>query len=98
MYADDINGLKSTGVSKGILDMNFKTGKGTIKGYTVRTFSNGDKTVSSYKGQPVGKGHSKGKYTIISGTGSWEELTVREHGIPDRWLQESAILILKVSD
>jgi len=72
VYADDINGLKSTGINKGILDMNFKTGKGTIKGYTVRTFSNGDKMFSSYEGQPAGKGHSKGTYKIISGTGSLE--------------------------
>ena len=72
VYADVINSLKSTGVNKGILDMNFKTGKGTIKGYTVRTFSNGDKMFSKYEGQPVGKGHSKGTFTIISGTGSLE--------------------------
>jgi hypothetical protein len=72
VYADDINGLSSTGVNKGILDMNFKTGKGTVRGYTVRTFSNGDKMISNYEGYPVGKGHSQGTYTIISGTGNFE--------------------------
>ncbi len=72
VYADDINGHKSTGVNKGILDMNFKSGTGTVKGYTVRTFSNGDKMFTRYEGQPAGKGHSKGTYTIISGTGSLE--------------------------
>ena len=72
VYADDTNGLTSTGVNKGILDMNFKTGKGTIRGYTVRTFSNGDKMVSNYEGQPAGKGRSEGTYTIASGTGTFE--------------------------
>jgi hypothetical protein len=72
VYADEINGEKSTGINKGILDMNFKTGKGTIIGYTVRTFPNGDKMFSKYEGQPVGKGHSKGTYTITSGTGRLE--------------------------
>jgi hypothetical protein len=72
VYAEDTNGLTSTGVNKGILDMNFKTGKGTIRGYTVRTFSNGDRVVSSYEGQPTGKGRSEGTYTITSGTGGLE--------------------------
>ena len=69
VYAEDTNGLTSTGVNKGILDMNFKTGKGTIRGYTVRTFSNGDRMVSNYEGQPTGKGRSEGTYTVTSGTG-----------------------------
>jgi hypothetical protein len=72
VYTDGINGEKSTGINSGILDMNFKTGKGTVKGYVVRTYPNGDKIFSSYEGEPAGKGHSKGIYTIISGTGSLE--------------------------
>ena len=98
VYADDINGLKSTGVNKGILDMNFKTGKGTIKGYTVRTFSNGDKMFSNYEGQPVGKGHSKGTLQSSQERGVWKVSKVREHGSPDRWLRESIILISRVND
>lgn len=72
VYFDGKTGEKSTGISKGILDMNFKTGKGTIKGYVVRTFSNGDKMISSYEGKPVGRGHSKGTFTYTRGTGKLE--------------------------
>lgn len=72
VYFDEKTGAKSTGISKGILDMNFKTGKGTVKGYVVRTFSNGDKLISSYEGKPVGKGHSKGTFTLTRGTGKLE--------------------------
>jgi len=72
IYLDEKTGEKSTGINKGILDMNLKTGKGTVKGYVIRSFPNGDKIISQYEGQPVGKGHSKGTYTIKEGTGNWE--------------------------
>lgn len=72
VYVDAKTGEKSTGINKGILDMNFKTGKGTVKGYTVRTFSNGDKMFVSYEGKPVGRGHSKGTFTYTGGTGKLE--------------------------
>jgi hypothetical protein len=72
VYVDEKTGEQSTGTSKGLMDMNFKTGKGSISGYVVRTFSNGDVLVSSYEGKPAGRGHSKGTFTVIRGTGSLE--------------------------
>ncbi len=72
VYIDEKTGEKSTGISRGTLDMNFKTGKGTVKGYVVRTFSNGDKVISMYEGNPAGKGRSKGTFTVIRGTGKLE--------------------------
>jgi hypothetical protein len=72
VYFNEKTGEKSTGISSGLLDMNFKTGKGTVNGYVVRTYSNGDKVISSTEGKPVGKGHSKGTFTIIRGTGKYK--------------------------
>ena len=72
VYVNEKTGEKSTGISSGLLDMNFKTGVGTVKGYVVRTYSNGDQVISSIEGKPVGKGHSKGTFTIIRGTGKFE--------------------------
>ncbi|BBO66197.1 hypothetical protein DSCA_01270 [Desulfosarcina alkanivorans] len=42
------------------MDINIKTGKGTMTGYTVWTFPNGDKMISKWEGKPVGKGMSEG--------------------------------------
>jgi len=74
VYTDSDTGEKSFGVNKGFLDMNMKTGKGTMSGYSVRTFPNGDKMISKWEGKPVGKGHAQGTYTIVNGTGGLEGL------------------------
>ena len=75
VYTDSDTGEKSVGTGKGLLDMNVKTGKGTLKGYTVRTFTNGDTYVSEWEGKPVEKGISQGTYKIVKGTGTLEGLT-----------------------
>ena len=72
IWVDDKTGEKSTGVSCGLMDMNFKTGKGLIKGYSVRSYPNGEKWSSKYEGKPVGKGHNKGTFTYIGGTGKYK--------------------------
>jgi hypothetical protein len=74
VYTDSDTGEKSVGRTTGILDMNMKTGKGTMRGYAVRTFPNGDKYIGTWEGKPVGEGHTQGTYTIINGTGSLEGL------------------------
>ena len=75
VYTDSDTGENSVGTGKGLLDMNVKTGKGTMTGYTVRTFKNGDTYVSEWEGKPVGKGTSQGTYKIVKGTGTLEGLT-----------------------
>ena len=75
VYTDSDSGENSVGTGKGQIDMNVKTGKGTMKGYTVRTFQNGDTYVSEWEGKPVGKGTTQGTYKIVKGTGTLEGLT-----------------------
>ena len=74
VYIASDTGEKSLGLSKGFLDMNMKTGIGTMRGYSVRTFPNGDKMISKWEGKPVGKGHTQGTFTIVNGTGGLEGL------------------------
>jgi hypothetical protein len=38
-------------------------------GYAVETFPNGDKFIRMHEGKPVGKGHWKGTWSILKGTG-----------------------------
>ena len=75
VYTDSDTGENSVGKGKGLLDMNVKTGKGTLKGYSIRTFSNGDTYVSEWEGKPVEKGIAQGTYKILKGTGTLEGLT-----------------------
>ena len=70
-----MTGEKSTAVSCGTMDINPKTGKGIIRGYSVRTYPNGEKWFSKYEGKPVAKGHSKGTYIYNGGTGKYEGLS-----------------------
>lgn len=66
---------KSTAISRGIMDFNAKTGKGTLSGYSVRTYKNGEKWFSRYEGKPAGKGRWEGTHTYHGGTGKYEGMT-----------------------
>ena len=72
VYFNEKTGEKLTRVGQNILDINLKTGKGTLKGYGVMTSPNGDKRFTISEGKPVGKGHWKGTYTYTKGTGKLE--------------------------
>jgi hypothetical protein len=61
-----------TGLSTGIVDMNVKTGKGTLNGYVVTTYPNGDKLYSKTEGQMIGNGQAEGTALYIGGTGNFE--------------------------
>jgi hypothetical protein len=65
-------GVKVVATSKNLMDINLKTGQGTLKGYAVETFPNGDKIIRMHEGKPVGKGHWKGTWSILKGTGKRE--------------------------
>lgn len=65
-------GEKVVATSKSLMDVNLKTGQGTLKGYAVETFPNGDKFFRTHEGKPVGKGHWKGTWRILKGTGKRE--------------------------
>jgi hypothetical protein len=72
VYSKDKNGEIPTGVSSGVIDMNVKTGKGTLKGYVVSTYPNGDKLFTRTEGQLIGKGQAEGTYKYVGGTGNME--------------------------
>jgi hypothetical protein len=72
LYIDETTGEKTVSTGKNMVDVNFKTGQGALKGYGVETFPNGDKLVRSHEGKIVGKGHWKGTWSIMKGTGKYE--------------------------
>jgi hypothetical protein len=72
VHFNKATGEKFPQVSKVILDFNYKTGQGTLKSYAVMTSPSGDKIFTEGKGSPVGKGHWKGTYVYIKGTGKYE--------------------------
>jgi hypothetical protein len=63
---------KPTGISTGIVDMNVKTGQGTLKGYVVISYPNGDKLHLKTEGQLLGSGKTEGTAVYVGGTGRFE--------------------------
>jgi hypothetical protein len=72
LYIDEKTGEKAVSTAKNLMDINLKTGQGSLKGYGVETFPSGDKLVRTHEGKPVGPGHWKGTWSIIKGTGKYE--------------------------
>jgi hypothetical protein len=72
VYSKNKNGEIPTGVSSGMIDMNVKTGKGTLKGYVVSTYPNGDKLFTRTEGQLIGNGQAEGTFKYVGGTGNME--------------------------
>ena len=75
IYFSDITGKKYAGSAVNTMDINLKTGQGSVQGYGVTTDKDGDKTIRTHKGKPVGKGHWKGTWNFIKGTGKYEGVT-----------------------
>ena len=69
---DETTGGRTLDRGIGMMDINPKTGLVTISGYGVFTDKDGDKTVRKIEGKAVGKGHSKGVWTYVKGTGKHE--------------------------
>ena len=72
LMINDKTGEKVVATAKNFMDINLKTGQGTLKGYAVETFPNGDMFIRMHEGKPVGKGHWKGTWSILKGTGKHE--------------------------
>ena len=64
------NGI--TGISKGLMDINVKTGKGTLQGYVELTYPNGDKLFTKTEGKLIGNGQAEGTGVYVRGTGNLE--------------------------
>ena len=72
IYINEITGEKSASISIGLMDFNIKTGMGSGHGYGITTTRDGDKQIRSWEGKSVEKGHMKGTYSYIMGTGKYE--------------------------
>ena len=72
VYVFEKTGEKFVSISRNTFDINLKTGQGTLKGYGVSTYANGDTSFRTHEGKPVGKGHWKGTWIITKGTGKYE--------------------------
>ena len=72
VYSKTKDGEILTGISRGLVDMNVKTGQGTMQGYVVITYPNGDKIFTKTEGQLLGKGRAEGTGVYIGGTGRFE--------------------------
>jgi hypothetical protein len=83
IYINNKTGEKHVSICINNWDINLKTGQGTLKGYGVSTYPNGDKIFRRHEGKTVGKGHWKGTYSYIKGTGKYER--VKGKGIWDAY-------------
>lgn len=72
IHFDEITDEKYVSSNVNFADFNTKTGQGFMQGYGTFTYKDGDKVFRSYEGKPVGKGHWKGTYVYIKGTGKYE--------------------------
>jgi hypothetical protein len=72
IYINQNTGEKSVSTTKNMMDINVKTGQGTLKGYGETTYPNGDKIFRVHEGKPVGKGHWQGTHSYLKGTGKYE--------------------------
>ena len=72
IYFDELTGERWAGPEANMLDINLKTGQGFVQGYGSVTDKDGDKQFRTHEGKPVGKGHWKGTWTCVKGTGKYE--------------------------
>ncbi len=72
IWINEITGEKTAGISRNTMDINLKTGQGTLRGYGLGTDPDGDKIFRMHEGKPVGKGHWKGTWSYFKGTGKYE--------------------------
>jgi hypothetical protein len=72
LYVDEKTGEKSVGDDVNTMDINMKTGQGSLSGYGWTADKDGDKIIRTHEGKPVGKGHWKGTFKYIKGTGKYE--------------------------
>jgi hypothetical protein len=75
IYINETTGEKSMSVSIGLMDMNSKMKQASGHGYAMGTFEDGSKVFRTWEGKAVGKGHWKGSWTVIGGTGKHQGAT-----------------------
>lgn len=72
IYINEINNEKFTSSQVTTMDVNLKTGDGSLNGYGISAYMNGDITTRKFEGKSVGKGHWKGTWSFVKGTGKYD--------------------------
>ena len=72
LYVNNKTGEKTVSTTVNTMDINMKTGQGSVRGYGWNVDKDGDKIIRTHEGKPVGKGHWRGTYKWIRGTGKYE--------------------------
>lgn len=72
IYFNENTGERLHGPFVNFMDINMKTGQGFLQGYGSTIDKDGDKIFRTHKGNPVGKGHWKGTWIYVKGTGKYE--------------------------
>lgn len=78
IYINETTGEKHHSVSIGLMDINPKKKQVSGHGYGISFYKDG-KTLRTWKGQAVGKGHWKGTWTVVeggTGGGTWETFSI----------------------
>ena len=96
VFINKKTGEKTVSISTNTMDINPKTGKVTLKGYGVGTAANGDQLIREQVGQAVGKGHYKGTFTWLKGTGQYEG--VKGGGTWESWTLSKGVTYYEVVD
>ncbi len=72
IYINEKTGEKTASTAVNSVDMNLKTGLGTVTGWGWSADKDGDKIMRTHEGKPVGEGHWQGTWTYVKGTGKYE--------------------------
>lgn len=72
LYINEATGERTTGISVNTMDINPKMKQVSLTGSGWTVDKDGDKIMRTHEGKPVGKGHWKGTWTYIKGTGKYE--------------------------
>lgn len=75
VFIYETTGEKMVTIAKNTMDLNPKAGQITVQGYGVTTDPNGDKLIRKHEGKAIGKGHMKGTWSWVKGTGKYEGTT-----------------------
>ena len=72
LYINEKTGEKTVSTSVNTMDINLKTGQGSVRGCGWSVDKDGDKMMRVHEGKPVGKDHWKGTWSYVKGTGKYD--------------------------
>jgi hypothetical protein len=96
VFINETTGEKMVSISISTMDLNPKAGLVVVRGYGVGTDPNGDKLIRAHEGKAVGKGHMKGTFSWIKGTGKYQG--VKGGGTWESWSLTPQITYYEVED